>query len=236
MNNLSNLRKVLSSYSSKQKAISVAKYFKTGPGQYGEEDIFIGVSSPILHILAKKNSQLTILEIECLLNSKIHEERMLALFIMVLNYKKGNESNKNEIFNIYIKNIKSINNWDLVDCSAQYIIGPWLENKDKAYLYKLARSDSVWEKRIAIISTFYYIKNGQPNDSLMIAEILLHDDHYLIHKAVGWMLREIGNHCSLSLEETFLKKYYKNMPRTMLRYAIEKFPNDLRLKYLKGIM
>ena len=170
-------------------------------------------------------------DLEKLLNSKIHEYRMSALLILIKQYEKGNESEKNKIFNFYLRNTKNINNWDLVDISAPKIVGDYLLNKPRDVLYKLASSNNLWERRIAIISTFAFIRNNEFDDTLKIAEILLNDKHDLIHKAVGWMLREIGKR-DQKIEEEFLKKYYSKMPRVMLRYAIEKFEEKKRKFYL----
>lgn len=206
------------------------KYFKTGKGEYGEGDIFIGIKVPVLREISEKYKELGLEDIEKLLESKIHEFRLVALFILVHKYKTGN---KKEIFDFYIHHTKNINNWDLVDLSAHSIVGDFLLNKDKDILYKLIASNNIWEKRIAIISTFAFIKNGKFDDSLKMAKILLKEKHDLIHKAVGWMLREIGKRNRKTVED-FLRENYKNMPRTMLRYAIEKFPESLRQDYLKG--
>jgi 3-methyladenine DNA glycosylase AlkD len=217
------------------KAIVLQRFFKTGPGQYGEGDIFYGIMVPIQRSLAKKYKDLSLPELKKLLGSPVHEERLIGLMICVEQVRKGDDQKKEDIFNFYHSNRKRINNWDLVDLTADRISGAYLFNKDKSLLYKLANSENIWEKRIAIMSTFHFIKNRSYNDALCISEILLHDKHDLIHKAVGWMLREIGKR-DLKTEEDFLLKYYKNMPRTMLRYAIEKFPENKRQAYLKGKM
>ncbi len=159
---------------------------------------------------------------------------MTALLILVLRYPRVDKKEQEKIYKFYLKNTRNINNWDLVDLTAEKIIGPYLEEKDKSVLFKLARSKNLWEKRIAILSTFHYVKKGESKLTLQIAEILLNDDHDLMHKAVGWMLREVGKRCGEKEEEEFLKKYYKKMPRTMLRYAIERFAENKRLKYLKN--
>jgi len=176
---------------------------------------------------------LDILTLQSLLDSKIHEERLIALLILVENYKKSHEEQKYQISSFYLKNTKNINNWDLVDLSAPNILGNYLLEKPKDILYQLATSENLWEKRIAVLSTFAFIKNSRFNEALKIARILINDSHDLIHKAVGWMLREIGKR-SLQEEENFLRTSYKEMPRTMLRYAIEKFPEEKRQAYLKG--
>jgi 3-methyladenine DNA glycosylase AlkD len=181
--------------------------------------------------IAKKYSNSSFYELKILLQSKIHEEKLIATLMLVHNYKKGVETEKKKIFDFYLKNTKKINNWDLVDLSADKIVGTHLIHKPKDILYKLAKSDNLWERRIAIISTFYFIRNGRFKDTFKISKMLLRDEHDLIHKAVGWMLREIGKR-NQNEEEKFLRKYYKNMPRTMLRYAIERFDEVKRRYYL----
>lgn len=207
-------------------------FFKTGKGQYGEGDIFIGVTVPDTRSVAKKHLSKSLQIISDLLQSKIHEERYVALLILVEQYKKFPEKRK-EIYEFYMKNTRRVNNWDLVDSSADDIVGPYLEDKDRSILYSLAESDNLWERRISIISTFYYIKKSEFKDTLKISEMLLSDSHDLIHKAVGWMLREIGKKDQEVLEK-FLKNHYTNLPRTTLRYAIERFPEEKRKSYLKG--
>ena len=214
------------------KAKILAGFFKTGKGEYGEGDIFWGITVPEQRKVAKKFIDLNFSDIQRLLNSKIHEQRLVALLLLVEKYKKGNDKEKKEIVKLYLKNTKNINNWDLVDLSSHYILGDYLLNKNRGTLYKLAKSKNLWEKRIAIISTFAFIRVEDFGDSLKIAEILLKDKHDLIHKAVGWMLREVGKK-DPQVEEKFLIRYYKDMPRTMLRYAIEKFPEKKRQFYLK---
>jgi len=217
----------------KERAAVSQRFFKTGPGEYGEGDIFLGIKVPVLRNLAKEYFDLSLKNVNTILESKFHEERLLALFIMVDQFSRGDRKKKKSIYELYLKNTGFINNWDLVDSSAHYIVGPYLMAKSKALLYDMARSDLLWERRIAIMSTFHYIKNDKFNDTLKIAARLLSDEEDLIHKAVGWMLREIGKR-HLPSEETFLKKHYQKMPRTMLRYAIEKFPESKRQRYLKG--
>ncbi|MEA2092811.1 MAG: DNA alkylation repair protein [Patescibacteria group bacterium] len=208
-------------------------FFKTGKGEYGEGDVFLGVTVPDSRKIAKKYSGISLRELIGVLHSKIHEERFVALLILINKFEKGSDREKEEAVKFYLDNLKWINNWDLVDVSAYKILGSYLFDKDKDVLYNLVVSENLWERRIAIISTLHFIKNNSFTDTFQISEILLEDDHDLIHKAVGWMLREVGNK-SLQTEVKFLNKYYKKMPRTMLRYAVEKFPEDLRLKYLKG--
>lgn len=216
-----------------KQAVILQRFFKTGKGEYGEGDVFYGIKVPVQRTIAKKFSELALPDLRKLLGSKIHEERLIAAFILVGRYKKAEGKKKKEIFEFYLKNRKGINNWDLVDLTAPKIIGLHLLDKEKDLLYKLAKSNDLWDKRIAIISTQAFIREHFFEDTLNISEILLHDKHDLIHKAVGWMLREIGNR-DLRTEEEFLIKHYKSIPRTMLRYAIEKFPEQKRIKYLKG--
>jgi len=218
-----------------QKAKDLQRFFKTRKGEYGEGDIFLGITVPIQRKIANEFKELRIQDLQELLDSKIHEKRLIGLLILIEKYKKADEKLKEEIFNFYLKNANknNINNWDLVDLSSPNIVGNYLLKRDRKVLYDLANSSNLWEKRIAIISTFEFIRNNQFDDTLKISEILLKDNHDLIQKAVGWMLREVGKR-DLGVLENFLKRYYKNMPRTMLRYTIEKFPEEIRKKYLKG--
>lgn len=229
---LTNLRKDLHKLANPPKARILQGFFKTGKGEYGEGDVFLGITVPESRRIAIKYKNLPLKDIESLLKSKIHEERLIALLMLVHNYENNSEK-KDEIFNFYIKNTKYINNWDLVDLSSHEIVGDYLLDKDKSVLYKMAKSSSIWEKRISIISTYTFIRNNKFSDTLQISEILLQDKHDLIQKAVGWMLREMGKK-DQEEEEKFLRKHYKSMPRTMLRYAIEKFPENKRKAYLSG--
>lgn len=215
-----------------QKLVSPAKakasacFFKTGPGQYGEGDVFIGVTVPEQRIVAKKYKDLSLIEIEKLLESPIHEHRLTGLIILA-----GKRLSK-VLFDFYLAHTDCVNNWDLVDSSASYIVGEWLvDKKDRSILYKLAQSKNFWERRIAIISTGAFIARKDFTDTLAISKLLLHDKHDLIHKAIGWMLREVGKR-DQAKEEKFLKKHYKTMPRTMLRYSIERFSESKRHEYL----
>jgi len=232
---LNSIKKDLQAESDPLKKKGLSRFFKTGKGEYGEGDIFLGVTVPKMRRVAKKYKELSIDKIQSLLRSPIHEERLTALLILVENFRKADETEKTEIFNLYLKNTKYINNWDLVDLSASRIVGEFLKDKPVDILYTLAKSKSLWERRIAIISTFQFIWEGRFAETLKISKILLTDRHDLIHKAVGWMLREVGKR-SFKTEEGFLKKHYKKMPRTMLRYSIEKFPEKLRLRYLTGVV
>jgi 3-methyladenine DNA glycosylase AlkD len=211
------------------------RFFKTGPGEYGEGDIFLGIRVPGLRKLAGQLKDLPIRECEILLHSPIHEERMLAILIFIHNFKKGDDRTRKHIYALYLKSTEFINNWDLVDVSAEHIVGAYLMDKSRSPLYGLARSKNLWKRRIAVMATFHYIKHHEFSETLNICRMLLTDPHDLIHKASGWMLREIGKR-DLKTAEAFLKEHYKNMPRTMLRYAIEKFPDDKRQRYLKGSM
>ncbi|HJQ70688.1 MAG TPA: DNA alkylation repair protein [Blastocatellia bacterium] len=218
-----------------QRARGLQRFFKTGPGQYGEGDLFLGIRVPDLRRLAREHRAARLSEIKQLLKSKFHEERVLALMMLVHAYSKGHEKAKKEIYDLYLKSTRFINNWDLVDLSAHHIVGHYLSDKPKEPLYRLAKSDSLWERRIAIIATAYFIRRGGFAETLKISKMLLADREDLIHKAVGWMLREVGNR-DLAAEERFLIAHYKRMPRTMLRYAIEKFPEPRRQMYLRGII
>ena len=229
---LSQLRKDLRAVSSKERAECNARFFKTGPGQYGEGDTFLGVTVPDTRKIAKKYPTLSFEDVTTLLNSEWHEERLLALLILVENFQKGKDQKR--IVEYYLRNTKRINNWDLVDLSADKILGAWLFDKDKSILSALAKSKNLWERRIAIIATFHFIKQNQFTETLEISEMLLHDTHDLIHKAVGWMLREVGKR-DQEMEEDFLQKYYKTMPRTMLRYAIERFSKEKRDFYMRRL-
>lgn len=230
---LKKLKKDLTKHSDKKKAKLLQRFFKTGPGEYAEGDVFIGINAPTLRAFSKQYEGLSFNGVLQLLKSPIHEERVLSLLILILKYRKARLLEKKKIYQIYLGHTKYINNWDLVDITAKQIIGAFLQDKNRAPLYKLARSRSLWERRIAVVSTFYFIGNNDFEDSLKIAKILIGDPHDLIHKAVGWMLREVGKR-DRAIEEEFLKKYYTVMPRTMLRYALEKFPESKRQAYLKG--
>ena len=210
-------------------------FFKTGEGEYGEGDKFIGVRVPLIRKLVREFRGLSLEEIKTLLFSSWHEERLFALLMMGDSFKRGDDKRKEEIYYLFMNSTSQINNWDLVDSSAPHIAGAWLLERDRTPLYKFAESENLWERRIAIISTQYFIRRNDFADTLRIAEILLEDREDLIHKAVGWMLREIGNR-DLPVEENFLGKHYLKMPRTMLRYSIEKIPEEKRQMYMKGLL
>ena len=227
------IRKELQSMADPDKGAILQRFFKTGPGQYGEGDIFIGVMVPQSRQVAKKFSQLPLGEIRTLLYSGIHEERLVALLILARRYSASSSREKEEIVKFYLDNIKQVNNWDLVDLSAPNILGAHLVDRDRRrLLYRFAGSDNVWERRIAIVATHYFIRNGDFSDTLKIAAMLLQDRHDLIHKAAGWMLREVGKR-DAAAEEAFLEEHYSAMPRTMLRYAIERLPESKRRRYMK---
>ena len=227
----SNVKKALELIASKEKAAFFPYFFKTGKGQYGEGDVFIGVTVPHQRKIAKQFSALPLSESQKLLASKIHEHRLTALTILVSQYKKGDAKVQETIFRFYLKNISRVNNWDLVDCSCRDIVGDHLQKGDRKLLYRLAKSKNLWERRIAIVSTWAYIRRGELKDTFAIAEVLLNDTHDLIHKAVGWMLREAGKRDEKALH-AFLSTHVKAMPRTALRYAIERFPESVRKAYL----
>jgi len=218
-----------------QKAKILAGFFKTSKGQYGEGDKFLGITVPTQRTIAKKYFyEISINEIQRLINSRYHEHRLLGFIMLTLKYPRATDKDKKTIYNFYLKNAKRANNWDLVDLSAPNVVGAYLMDNDRKILYKLARSKNLWEKRISIISTFTLIRAKQFDDTLKIANILMADTHDLIHKAVGWMLREVGKRDRTILVK-YLAKRYKKMPRTMLRYAIEKFPEKERKYYLTKV-
>ncbi len=227
-------REEIRALANKEIAENSLRFFKTGKGEYGYGDIFLGVRVPKIRLIAKKHIDISIIDMKTLIQSKYHEERLLGLIILVNKYSKTKDRKiKDQLYKIYISSFKYINGWDLVDVTCPHIIGEHLRDKDRSILYTWAKSDDLWTKRIAIVSTHCFIRKNDLEDTFKIAEILLQDKHDLIHKAVGWMLREAGKR-DIKKEEAFLKKYYKIMPRTMLRYSIEKFPEDKRQKYLKG--
>lgn len=212
---------------------NLLRFFKTGPGEYGEGDRFLGLKVPQVRKIIKSCSDTPMDEIVELLHSDFHEERLLSLFLLVNRFSKGDIGQKEKIYRIYLYNMRYINNWDLVDLSAGHIVGAWLMDKDKSILVELAHSDVLWERRIAVMATFFFIRNEKYDLTLKLAEMLLQDKEDLIHKAAGWMLREIGKR-DFDTEFQFLKSNYKMMPRTMLRYAIEHFPEDMRQQFLKN--
>lgn len=257
---LQDLRHDIQQLASPEKARNSARFFKSGPGHYGEGDMFMGLTVPQQRVVAKKYAALSFQDIETLLRSKWHEERLTTLLIMVSQYKKATPPQQKMLYELYMCHVGpqacklatghkaavskrtdevqyGINNWDLVDSSAGYIVGPWLGEKasqERLDILGALAKGTVWERRVAMLSCFHYIKQGKSSDAFVIADVLLQDDHDLMHKAVGWMLREIGKRCGSEKLVKFLQPRYKTMPRTMLRYAIEHFPPEVRRQYLKG--
>lgn len=231
---LNNLISEIKENANPEKAKIYQRFFKTGKGEYGEGDIFLGLTMPQQRAIIKKYIDLSFAELQTLLNSKIHEHRMAALLIINNKYKKAKKDNfqKRKIYEFYMKNTRNINNWDLVDLSAPNVPGNFLLKEGSDTLRILAKSDNLWERRIAIVSTATFIRNGKLGETLAISEMLLHDEHDLIHKAVGWMLREVGKK-NKNVLEIFLSSRNKEMPRTMLRYSIEKFPPEERKKWMQ---
>ena len=232
---LETLRSKLRSVADPEKAKVLLRFFKTGPGEYGEGDVFLGIQVPVLRKFARENRDLDEASLQVLLRSSVHEERMLSLLILIQKYVRGTDEERKKIYDFYLANTSFINNWDLVDLSAEHVVGHFLMKGSRRPLYQLAKSKSLWERRIAILATFHFIKQHEFSDTLKIAAILLSDKEALIQKAVGWMLREVGKR-DLDAEEQFLMKNYQRMPRTMLRYAIERFPEEKRKRFLKGEM
>jgi 3-methyladenine DNA glycosylase AlkD len=226
------IRRELRALANERDARILRWFFKTGPGEYGDGDRFIGVRVPQLRALVRAAGDVSLETAEALLCSPVHEERLFALLALVRAFDRGDDLMRERIYKLYLANTCYINNWDLVDSSAEYIVGAWLATRSRAPLRRLARSRSLWERRIAMLATFRYIKSGQHDDALAIAELLLGDKHDLIHKAVGWMLREVGKRCSVRVLKAFLRKHQTGMPRTALRYAIEHFPPAERRRYL----
>jgi 3-methyladenine DNA glycosylase AlkD len=229
---LEEIRKVLRSYADKYKAKTLQRFFKTGKGEYAEGDIFLGVTVPVIRKIARRYSCMELDAAGVLLKSPFHEERLLALIVLVIKSQSKNLAEKERIYKLYLRNTGYINNWDLVDLSAHHIVGNFLMDKSKAPLYELARSNDLWQKRIAMLATFSFIRHSDFEPTLKIARLLLLDKHDLIHKAVGWMLREFGKR-DIKAEEGFLRRYCALMPRTMLRYSIERFPEAKRRQYLQ---
>lgn len=232
------IQRIMRTETNATKAAVLGRFFKTGPGEYGMGDKFLGLTVPQTRAVAKKFCALPFSEITTLLRSPYHEERLAALLMLVHNFEQAAPAERRAIFEFYLKNTAHINNWDLVDLSAPNIIGEHLtarpHKEAMALLKKLARSSLLWERRIAMLATFAFIKRGSPREAFEIADILLQDPHDLMHKAVGWMLREVGKRVSRETEEKFLRTRYQKMPRTMLRYAIERFPKKRYAAYLAG--
>ena len=226
------IKKELREHADAGKAELLQRFFKTGKGQYGDGDVFLGVMVPYSRAIAKKYFQMPLAKIKGLLDSEFHEERLVAGLILTYKYEKSSDQEKANIANFYLKNAKKFNNWDLVDLTSHKILGAFLVDKKRDVLYQLARSKNLWEKRISVIATFAFIRREDFKDSLALSELLLGDKHDLMHKAVGWMLREVGKK-NQDVLRSFLGKHYKQMPRTMLRYSIEKFDEKERKKWLK---
>ncbi|HKP95246.1 MAG TPA: DNA alkylation repair protein [Fibrobacteria bacterium] len=227
------VRKRLQALGSREAEALARRFFKTGPGEYGEGDRFRGIKVPIVRRVASECRGLSFVEAKRLLASPFHEDRLAALDILAWQFKRGDEALRGRIYRLYLGGARWINNWDLVDASAPQILGAYLEGKDKAPLYKLARSGNLWERRMAMLATLWYIRKKDFADALRIARLLVASREDLLHKAVGWMLREVGKR-DRAAEEAFLARHCRTMPRTMLRYAIEHFPESLRQAYLKG--
>lgn len=230
---IKDIQKEVLTHKNPEKARFLQRFFKTGKGEYAEGDIFYGIIVPVQRKIALKYSDLSLSEVKNLLKSNVHEERLIALLILVHKFEHGKESDQKDIYDLYLKSTQYINNWDLVDLSAAKIVGAYLQDKPRLILQNLATSQMLWERRIAMIATYCFIRSNQFEDTLLIAKILINDKHDLIQKAVGWMLREVGKRDEV-VEKDFLKRYYKTMPRTALRYAIEKFPEQIRKAYLNG--
>lgn len=232
---LNDLKKDLRKLEKPPEAKILQRFFKTGPGEYAEGDVFLGLKTDETRNVAKKYQDLSLPDLSQLLSSKIHEERVTAVMILNRQFSKKDLKEKKKIYQFYLANISGINNWDLVDGSAPTIVGGYLavSGDSREVLYRFTVSEDLWERRIGMMATFFFIRKSQFEDALRIAERLLNDKEDLVHKAVGWMLREIGKK-DFAAEERFLKKHYRQMPRTMLRYAIEKFPQQKRQAYLKS--
>lgn len=232
MSSLAAIRKELKKHANPERARISRTFFKTGPGQYAEGDIFIGASVPVMRKIAGTHRDLAEHDILALLTSPVHEERLTALIIIVEQCKRGDEKTRSRWYRVYLRNAAYVNNWDLVDCSAEYVVGAYLVGKDHAPLLRLARSKQLWERRIAMVACFAFIKRKEHVTACKIAELLVYDEHDLIQKAVGWMLREVGKRCGRGYLEVFLDRFAATMPRTMLRYALEHFPAMARTRYM----
>lgn len=232
---LDTLQTQVRAFASPQKATDLRWFFKTGPGEYGEGDQFLGLTNPQLRALARTFAALPLADLSVLLHSPWHEERALALMILVRQFEKATPATQDACYTFYLRHTHRINNWDLVDISAPHIVGTYLRHRDRSILYELGASSNLWEQRIAVLATLAFVRDGQFHDTFQLAASLLRHPHDLIHKAVGWMLREVGKRDRPAAED-FLRRHYRQMPRTMLRYAIERFPEPLRQQYLKGLV
>ena len=224
-------KKALRRFANKEKALFLQRFFKCGPGEYAEGDKLLGVNVPKTRDVAREFAELPLNHVAILLDSPYHEDRLLGLIILVEQYRK-HEKSRAAIFRFYLAHRRAINNWDLVDVSAPSVVGAHLERRPRTKLFALAKSKNLWDRRIAIVSTQWFINRGDPTTTLALAEMLLNDNEDLIHKATGWMLREVGKRCAPGTLERFLDEHATRMPRTMLRYAIEKFPERTRRRYL----
>lgn len=224
----------LATYASDADAVFLQRFFKTGVGQYGEGDVFIGVRVPITRKVCRQFKDLPLPEIAKLLDSEVHEHRLAAVILLGEQYARANEQKRQAIYDLYLEKLRQgrINNWDIIDISAEHVVGAHLKDNDQKTLFDLSKSQDLWQRRVAIISTFAYIKKGDPGTTLVLAEILLHDNHDLIQKATGWMLREVGKRVDEQLLTKFLDEYAHEMPRTMLRYSIEKLTPEKRQYYM----
>jgi 3-methyladenine DNA glycosylase AlkD len=227
------LRDDLARHADTRKAAVLRRFFKTGPGEYAEGDRFRGIPVPVLRAIAKRHGDVPLSILQKLISSPWHEERLLALLIVVMRYPSSSPAERRALYRFYVRNLRTINNWDLIDLTAPRIVGAYLQNTDKKPLYRWARSKNLWKRRVAILATFHDLRNGDFAGTLKIAEVLLHDPEDLMQKAVGWMLREVGKRDEAALA-AFLRDHYRTMPRTMLRAAIERFPEPRRQAYLKG--
>lgn len=227
------IRKDIRALANPQIAIHSQRFFKTGKGEYGEGDRFLGIRVPALRKLARRHRDVRLKTVVAILKSTWHEERLFALLALVERFRRGGDADRRAVYDAYVAHLDYVNNWDLVDASAHHICGGWLANRSRRPLYRLARSRTLWRRRVAIMTTYHFIRDGDFDDALALCELLLGDGEDLIHKASGWMLREIGNR-NRSLLEGFLDRHCRVMPRTMLRYAIEKLPAKSRRAYLEG--
>jgi mutator protein MutT len=226
------IQQAMAAMASQERASVLRRFFKTGPGEYAEGDLFLGIKVPELRKLAKRHHAADMAVIDHLLHSSVHEHRQIALFLLIQRFRKAGTDEQAAIFDFYLANTEYVNNWDLVDCSAHAIVGAFLLNRNRGILFRLVQSPNLWERRIAIVATWHFIRAGQVADTLQLATLLLEDPQDLIHKAVGWMLREAGKRDEAALVD-FLERHCRRMPRTMLRYAIERFPETLRQTLLK---
>lgn len=230
------VRAALAASADADKAKTLARFFKTGPGEYAEGDVFVGVTVPVQRKIARTFRGLPLAEVTKLLASKVHEERLTALLLLVDTFTRGDDETRRAVVDLYLANLRRVNNWDLVDSSAPQILGAWLLTRDRDVVYKLAASDNLWERRVAMVSTYAFIRAGEHADTFELARRLMHDEHDLMHKAAGWMLREVGKRVGAELLRGFLKEHAGALPRTALRYAIEHFSPAERARWMKAPM